>query len=141
MIRGAVVKGMVAATVPVVILILVRKEEEEEIRGLRKHVFLAEENLVEEDSVVRTTMVRTCSVNGAVYIHVHVNLIERACRVSAYDNSLSEEANFDLTFSLNKLAHGWSRNNFTWKLSNDCDSYHKHSCVYTCMCTNLPHLN
>ena len=76
MTRGAVVKGMVAATVPVVILILVRKEEEEEIRGLRKHVFLAEENLVEEDSVVRTTMVRTCSVNGAVCIHV--NLIERA---------------------------------------------------------------
>ena len=71
--RGAVVKGMVAATAPVVILILVLKEEEEEeeeeeeIRDLRKHVFQAEEilSLVEEDSVVRTTMVRKSSVDDA----------------------------------------------------------------------------
>ena len=60
--RGAVVKGMVATTAPVVILILVWKEEEE-IRDLRKLVFRAKESLslVEEDSVVRTTMVRKCS--------------------------------------------------------------------------------
>ena len=73
--QGAVVKDMVAAIAPVVILILVRKEEKEEEkeerRGLRKRVFQAEEGLspVEEDSAVRTTMVRKSSINGAVCRH------------------------------------------------------------------------
>ena len=76
--RGAVVKGMVATTAPVVILILVQKEEEE-IRDLRKLVFRAKESLslVEEDNVVRTTMVRKCSTM-VQYAYIHINWIERA---------------------------------------------------------------
>ena len=83
MTQGAVVKDMVAAIAPVVILILVWKEEEkeekEERKGLRKRVFRAEESLslVEEDSAVRTTMVRN-AVSTVQYADIHVNQIRRA---------------------------------------------------------------